>query len=215
MIRCVRVLIVLLVLSAWSATAGGTELQAAWLRSDLGLDGAGDGFAVGIGGTWPLGAGPFDVAASGEYLRKRGSQPQMVGNPDVGLIRADAEVTLDVLQPAAFVGWNPIVGAVRPRLYAGFSVAIKLDETWDRPEGATNRDYGYEDVDAALHVGAQLHVAARVFLDARYSHGLLEQVVDRDGDAAAAKALDPLTGAKLPEDGDTTTSYQIGLGVTF
>ena len=215
MIRAMMGVLAVLAAAVLPAAAAAVEIHAGWVHADLGLDGQGDGFTAGVGGTWPVGAGPFDVTATGEYVVKRGSQPLLVGNPDLGLVRSDAEVTLRCLQPAAFVGFNVPLGAVRPRLYAGASISIKLDETWDRTPGLTNRDYGYEDVDAAVHLGAQLRFRGRVFLDARYSHGLLEQVVDRDGDAAAAKESDPLTGAQLPEDGDTVSSYQLGVGVVF
>ena len=213
--RMMAVVVALLALAVLPAAAGAVEIHAGWVRADLGLDAQGDGFTAGVGGTWPLGTGSFDVTASGEYVVKRGSQPLMVGNPDLGLVRSDAEVTLRCLQPAAFVGFNVPLGAVRPRLYAGASISIKLDESWQRTPGATNRDYGYEDVDAAVHLGVQLRTGGRFFLDARYNHGLLEQVVDRDGDAAATKEFDPLTGAQVPEDGDTVSSYQLGVGVVF
>ena len=196
------------------ACGAATDVLVGWVHSDLGLDQEGDGFILGVAGTWLLGDGPFDIAAGGEYLRKRGVQPMLVASPEQGLVRSDAEVTLSCLQPTLAVGWNLPLGALRLRPYAGCAVSIKLDESWDRVAGPTGRDYGYEDVDVVVDLGLQLHYRDKVFLDARFSQGLLGQVVERDGDGFT-KELDPLTGATLPEDGDTVSWYQVGVGVSF
>lgn len=196
------------------AAAVATELQAGWTRTDLGLDRDGDGFLVGVGGVQPLGRGPFDIAFGGEYARKRGVQPMLVASPELGLVRSDAEVTLHCLQGTGSVGVGLPVAGLRLRPYAGATVAIKLDETWDRIEGSTGRDYGYEDLDLALHLGLQVRFAGRFFVDGRYSRGLMEQVVERDGEGFT-KAIDPLTGATLPEAGDTVSWVQVGAGVAF
>jgi len=197
-----------------AAPVSATEITAGWLRSDIGLDQSGNGLFVGVGGNWPLGAGPFDVSAGGSFLRKRGVQPLLVGSPDLGLVRSDAQVTLTCLQPEASVGWNLPAGPLGLRPYAGGAVSIKLGETWDRVAGALAREYGYDDVDVVVHAGLQVRVAGRFLVDARYSRGLLGQVVSRDG-TGFTKAIDPLTGAKLPEDGDTVAWVQVGAGVAF
>ncbi len=197
-----------------AACGAATDVLVGWVHSDLGLDQEGDGFTLGVAGTWPLGDGPFDIGASGEYLRKRGVQPMLVASPEQGLVRSDAEVTLSCLQSTLTAGWNLPLGALRLRPYAGGAVSIKLDESWDRVAGPTGRDYGYEDVDLIVELGLQLHYREKVFLDARLSQGLLSQVVERDGDGFT-KELDPLTGATLPEDGDTVSWYQVGVGVSF
>ncbi|MFO7609475.1 MAG: hypothetical protein R6X35_09810 [Candidatus Krumholzibacteriia bacterium] len=211
-----RTLPVLLLIGALLApgAAVATELQAGWTRADLGLDQDGDGFMVGVGGVRPLGAGPFDLAFGGEYVRKRGVQPLMVASPELGLVRADAEVTLHCLQATGSLGASLPVGGLRLRPYAGAAIAIKLDETWDRVEGPTGRDYGYDDLDLVLHLGLQVRFAGRFFVDGRYSQGLLEQVVERDGEGFT-KAIDPLTGAELPEAGDTVSWVMVGAGVSF
>lgn len=194
--------------------AGATEVTAGWVRADLGLDQSGDGYSVGVAGVWPLGPGPFDVSAGGAFLRKRGVQPLLVASPDLGLVRSDAKVTLTCLQPEASVGWNLPAGPLDLRPYAGGAVSIALDETWDRIAGSLAREYGYEDVDVIVHAGLQVRFAGRYRLDARYSQGLLDQVVSRDG-TAFTKAIDPLTGAKLPEDGSKVSWVQVGVGVAF
>jgi hypothetical protein len=191
-----------------------TEVQAGWTRADIGLDQDGDAFMLGVGDVWPLGTGPFDFAAGGEYVRKRGVQPMMVASPELGLVRSDAEVTLHCLQATGSLGWSLPLGALALRPYAGGALSIKLDETWERIAGPTGRDYGYEDVDVIVHVGLQLRAGGRWFVDGRYSRGLLEQVVERDGEGFT-KELDPLTGAEYPGDGDTVRWVQVGVGVVF
>ncbi len=65
-----------------------------------------------------------------------------------------------------------------------------------------------------VHAGLQVRFAGRYLVDARYSRGLLAQVVSRDG-PGFTKAIDPLTGAELPEDGATLSWVQVGVGVAF
>jgi len=211
-----RRLILTVAIVSFCASAGPAaafQIHAGLIRSDVGLDQEGSGFTFGVGGQTPLGTGPFDFTGTLEYLQKRGTQPMIVSNPKLGPVRADAEVTLHCLQPAGFLGWSFPVGSLVPRLYAGASVSVKLGESWDRLEGGVATDYSYEDVDFLVHLGATLRYREFFFLDVRWSQGLMEQVVVRDG--SAAKAQDPLTGARLPEDGDTVSSFQIGLGVTL
>lgn len=211
-----RKLLTMLIIGAFCvpAAAFGTEVQVGWTHADIGLDQDGDAFLLGVGGAWPLGPGPFDVAAGGEYVRKRGVQPMMVASPELGLVRSDAEVTLHCLQATGSLGWSLPLGPLALRPYAGGALSIKLDETWERVEGPTGRDYGYEDVDVIVHVGLQVRFAGRWFVDGRFSQGLLEQVVERDGEGFT-KELDPLTGAEYPKDGDTVRWVQVGVGVAF
>ena len=213
MVTRVLVLLALCILLA-PAAAGAAEAHAGWTRADIGLDQDGDAFVLGLGGRWPVGAGPFDFAAAGEYVRKRGVQPMLVASPELGLVRSDAEVTLHCVQAAGSLGWSLPAGGVALRPYAGGAVSLKLDESWDRIAGPTGRDYAYEDVDVIIHAGLQLRYRGRFFLDGRYSRGLFEQVVERDGEGFT-KAIDPLTGATLPEDGDTVSWVQAAFGVAF
>ncbi len=115
--------------TAAAVPAAATEVTAGWVRSDLGLDQAGDGLFVGVAGTWALGTGPFDVSAGGAFVRKRGVQPLLVANPDLGLVRSDAEVTLTCLQPEASVGWNLPVG----RCACAPTPAAPSPSSWTRP----------------------------------------------------------------------------------
>jgi hypothetical protein len=210
----IRALCALLFVSALLVVpAAAVEIHAAWVRSDVALDGEGDGFALGVGGRWPVGAGPFDVSACGEYVRKKGVQPMIIA-PETGPLAVDdAEVTLQCVQASVSGGWNMAAGPLRPRLYAGLAVSLKLDESWDRLAGDSAVDYGYEDLDAALHLGLQLRGGGPVFLDARWTRGLLDQVIVRDG--SAAKIDDPTGGADVPAAGDKASWYQVGLGVAF
>lgn len=195
--------------AAWYVSAGGSE-------SDVGLDEKRSGFFVGVGERWPRPDSHFDVAAELAYVQRAGSQPLIFTDGVLPAFRDDAEVRLHMLRPALFGGVTIPAGRVEPRLYTGFSVAVKLAESWTKPEGETNRVYGYEDIDAEMHLGVSVGVG-RLFLDFRYNHGLLDQLVDRDFDNAGSwtKAGDDLAGVKTPEGGDNVSSWQVGAGFGF
>jgi hypothetical protein len=207
-------LFVLLVLAAGSARADWL-VQAGPTRSDLGLNDKGDGFQVGVGQILPLAGERLDLSWSAEYLQRQGGQPMTFDDPNRGPVDGVAKVTLTYLQPTFFAGLRLPVGPVLPRLYGGLSVAIKLDETWAKPPGSTNRVYAYEDVALLVHAGATLGWRF-LLVDVRWSWGLLEQVVDLDYDNAGGwnKAESP-TGIAIPTDGDRISAVQAGLGVTF
>lgn len=195
--------------AAWYVTAGAGE-------SDVGLNDNGTGYTLGVGGSWPAQRGPWDVSAEVAYEQRAGSQPLYFSDPDRGVFLDEAAVTLHMLRPAFFGGVRLLQGPVVPRLYAGFSVLVKLGESWDKPAGETNRVYGYEDIDAELNLGLAVGVG-RFFLDFRYNQGLLDQLVDLDADNAGPweKAEDDLEGVEVPEDGAKVTSWQLGLGLEF
>lgn len=185
-------------------------------RSDLGLNDPGDGFYVGGGEIRPLSGDHFDVAWSVEYLQRRSSQPMIFDDPNQGPVFGEAEATLGYVQPAAMLGWRLEVVGLLLRPYAGASIAVKISETWDKPEGSTNRVYSYEDIDVMVHGGATLGWG-RLLVDLRGSWGLMEQVIDRDYDNAGGweKADDLLAGVEVPQAGDKTSAVQVGLGLTF
>jgi len=193
--------------AAWYVTAGAGE-------SDVGLHEKGTGYMVGLGETWPAASGPFDVSAELAYVQRAGSQPMYFTDQITTL--GDAKVQLHMVRPALFGGLRLMDGSVVPRVYVGLSAAVKMGESWDKPDGETNRVYGYEDVDVELHAGVSVGVG-RFFVDFRYNHGLLEQLVDRDADNADpwVKAEGDLEGIEAPVDGDKVTSWQVGLGVGF
>lgn len=211
--RCVYVLLILVlaapVSAQWFVSAGMN-------RSDLGLNDEGNGFTLGGGEIRPLPGGSFDVAWSLEYVQRRSSQPMMFFDPDRGPVFGDAEATLGYLQPAAMLGWRLPVAGLLLRPYAGASVAIKISESWDKPDGGTNRVYGYEDLDVMAHLGLTVGLG-RLLVELRGSWGFMEQVIDRDYDNAGGweKADDPLAGIEVPQAGDKSSAVQIGLGLTF
>lgn len=207
---------VLVVVFCLPYTAAAGEVYGGWIHADLGLDQQGHGFLLGVGGTWPVGKGPFTVAMSGELARKHAIQPLFVGSQEQGPVTADAEVALTCLQASFSLGWTLPVGSLGLRPYAGGGVAIKLSESWDRPAGEVAVDYGYEDVDAVVHLGLRLQTAGRIFVDGRWTRGLFDQVIVRDGSAVKA-AGDKVSGdaLTLPENGDTVSWFQAAVGVTF
>ena len=137
-------------------------------------------------------------------------------DPNRGSVDGVAAVTLTYLQPAVFAGLRLPVGPLLPRVYAGASAAIKLDESWTKPPGSTSRVYAYEDLDVLVHAGATLSWSL-LLVDVRWSWGLLEQVLDLDYDNAGGwnKAVDYLQGVTLPTAGDKVSAFQAGIGVTF
>ncbi len=198
-------------LMVWASSALALHVTAGGIESDIGLEEKGHGFYVGAQDSWPLGEGLFDITLAGEYLQKSGSMHRYYSDPHTGLTFGEANVTLHCLQPAAFVGVGIPVANWKPRLYTGASVVLKLSDSWDEPEGSTDGDYSYENLDFQVHVGFSLEVS-RFMLDARYSSGLMEQLIDRTSQLAnPGKAEVP----ELPENGSKISSLQIGVGYSF
>ncbi|HPF69040.1 MAG TPA: hypothetical protein PLQ13_00095 [Candidatus Krumholzibacteria bacterium] len=204
---CVAAALVLLL----GLPAAAAEVYGGWVHADLGLDEQGDGFLLGVGGTWPIGTGPFDVAMSGELLRKHAIQPLFVGSQDQGPVTADAEVSMTCLQATISAGWTLPVGGLGLRPYAGGGVSIKMSESWDRPAGEVAVDYGYEDVDVMVHLGLRVQTAGPIFLDGRWTRGLFDQVIVRDSSVTKVSGDAPT----LPVNGDTVSWFHAAVGVAF
>lgn len=195
--------------AAWYVTAGMGE-------SDVGLDANGSTFDLGLGETWPVGTGPFEVTAELAYAQRAGSQPMWFTSTSSGLFAGEAEVTLHMVRPSVFGVLRLLEGRTVPRLYAGLSTPIKVSESWDKPDGETNVVYGYEDLDVEVHLGASVAVG-RFGVDFRWNVGLLEQLVVRDADNTGGwtKAQVDPDAAATPENGATVSSWQLGLTVGF
>ncbi len=208
-IRTLPLITALLMVVASSAQA--LYVTAGWTESDIGLEEKGNGFYAGIQDSWPMGGDMFDITLAGEYLQKVGSMHRYYSDPYSGLTYGEAKVTLHCLQPAAFVGLSVPVSGLKPRLYTGTSVVLKLSDSWDEPEGSTDGDYSYENLDFQVHVGFSLEIS-RFMLDARYSLGLMDQLIDRTSEIAGAAKAEV---EDLPEDGSKIDSLQIGVGFSF
>ncbi len=194
-----------------TSTVQAVHVTAGWTDTDVGLQERGNGFYAGIQDSWSLGSGLFDILVAGEYVQKAGSQMRFYSDSHSGLIEGEAKVRLHCFQPAAFLGLCLPVTSLRPRFYTGVSVVLKLDETWDEPEGETDGDFNYENMDFQLHLGFSLEIS-RFLVDMRYSSGLLEQLIDRTSNAVLPnKAEEP----DLPEDGVKISSFQVGMGYAF
>lgn len=193
--------------------AAALDLSAGYTRSDVGLHQNGDGLYLGVSRDILPGPGPVDLTVGVEYVLRAGSQPRYFSDPEDGLVLGDAEVKLHYLQPAAFVGVTLPVGGFSPRLYTGLSAAMKLSENWTQPTGATDGGYSYEDTDILGHLGVSVRLT-RVFLDARYSFGLNDQLID--GTSPEVKAAPSGEEAvDSAEDGAKISGFQVGLGVGF
>ncbi len=189
------------------------EVSAAWVHSDVGLDQAGDGPALGVGTRLPLGAGAWELACALEYLQKRGTQPTWFTQPANPAVRGDAEVTLHVVQPVVLLVSRALPPAW-PRPYVGLSLALKVGERWSDFPGVPSSEWAYEDTDFVGHVGlTRAFGAAR--LDVRYSHGLTDQLLVDPGLGDPAKAVDPLPGVETPEVGAHVSLWQFGLAWAF
>lgn len=199
-----------------------TPAAAEWIvfgganTSDLALNDPGNGFYLGGGEIRTLPGEVFDVAWTLEYERRTSSQPMFFDDVDTGETLGEAAVTLGYIQPSAMLGWRLPVGPLLLRPYGGASIAIKISESWETPPGGSSRVYSYEDIDFVLSAGATLGWN-HVFVDVRWSWGMLGQVIDRDHDNAGGwnKADDALAGVEVPVEGDTTSAVQAGLGISF
>lgn len=201
----------LMALVLFAPGAQALTVTAGWTDSDIGIDERGNGFYAGMQESWSLGSGLFDFTAAGEYVQKVGSMNRFYSHPELGLFEDEAKVRLHCLQPAAFVGLRLPVSSLAPRIYTGVSVVLKLNESWDEPEGNTAGDYGYENMDFQIHVGVSMQVS-RFVLDARYSQGMMGQVIDRTDQHLYPTKAEVIP---TPENGAKIDSIQIGIGYTF
>lgn len=195
----------------FASTAPALELTGGWVQADLALEEKGDGVYLGVQEVWPIGDGPFIFIAAAEYQLRRGLQTFNYTHPDRGLFQEQGEVSLHYLQTAGFLGVEVPVGTRSLRFYGGASMGIKLDESWDEPEADKGLDLGFEDQDLQLHLGMSFPFG-RYLVDARYTAGLLEQVIIRD---AGAILPDKAAGDELPGGGEKVNIMQIGFGVRF
>ena len=210
--RAVMAVVGLTALAGMVDQAAGIELTAGVTHSDVGLFDSRGGVVLGVGRNVLPGAGPVDLIVVAEYIQRAGAQPRYFASPSDGLVLDDAEVRLHYLQPAAFVGMKYPMRGFAPRLYAGLSVALKLSENWTQPDGDTNGEIGYQDTDFLGHVGLSLHFT-QLFVDARYSFGFFDQLVDNTD--PVVKAAENEDGLDAFEDGAKISGFQMSLGVTF
>lgn len=211
-----RLYLLLLLPCALLAAAGpglALDLSAGYTRSDVGLYEDGDGLYLGVSQNLLPGPGPVDLTVGLEYVLRAGMQPRQYSDPDQGLVLGEGEVKLHYLQPAAFVGLDLPVGGILPRVYGGFSLALKISENWTEPAGETSGELTYEDTDFLGHVGLSVRFT-RVFVDARYSFGFQEQLIDTTPEVVKA-APDLEEGLGQSENGAKISGFQIGVGVAF
>jgi len=201
----------LMVLILLAPAAQALTVTAGWVHADIGLEEDGDGFFTEIQETWPLGSSGFDVTVAGEYLQRAGTMHRYYSDPHTGQIHGEANVTLHGLQPAVFLGWRLPVSSFTSRIYTGTSVILSVSESWDEPEGETNGDYGYENLDFQIHAGFLNEISSFV-LDVRFSYGLIDQLVDRTEELLYPNKAEVID---YPEDGAKITSVQIGVGYSF
>ncbi len=210
----VRVGLVVVCLGLLAGPASAIDVTASVTHSDVGLYDSRGGASLGVAQDVLASPGPVDLRVGVEYVQRRGAQPRYFSSTQDGLILDNAEVTLHYLQTAAFVGAKFPMSGFIPRLYGGVSFALKVGETWDQPEGATNGEIGYEDTDVLAHLGLTVEFT-RYFFDARYSLGLTRQVVDNTDAAVNKMAEVQEEGLDGFEDGNKVSGFQVGLGMRF
>ncbi len=198
-----------------SATA--MDLMLGWTRSDVGLDGQGEGISLSAAHYMPMGTdGSFDLGLELAYVQRAGSQPGYFSSETLGFYLDEGKVRLHVLQPGLNLGYSKTLGSWIWRIYAGGAVGLKLDESWELPEGDWQDPYGYDDLDFLGIVGLTV-IVGPMLLDLRYCAGLTEQLILRNElDTFTAKAdVDPLPGVMDPEDGSKLSNFQLGVGFRF
>jgi hypothetical protein len=200
-------------LLAGAGPAGALDIAAGYTRSDVGLYEDGNGLYLGLSRNLLPGPGPVDLTVGLEYVVRAGMQPRQYSDPGQGLVLGEAEVKLHYLQPAAFVGLDLPVGGILPRVYGGFSLALKLGESWTEPAGDTSGELTYEDTDFLGHLGLSVRFT-RIFVDARYSFGFNEQLIDTTPEVVKA-APDLEEGLGQSENGAKISGFQIGVGMGF
>lgn len=192
--------------AAWTVGAG-------WTRSDVGLHEDGDGFWAGVGRRTPL-TGVLDLAWSLDYVQKRGAQPMIFSSVDDPVTRQDAEVTLHYLQPAVFLGASLHELPLRPRLYAGGSFGMKIEESWNDFPGTPSTALAYKDSDFVGQVGLGLAIGP-VELDVRYMKGFGGSLILDQTARGGAKAETDLPGVNPPRIGAKLETLALGVNYRF
>ena len=206
-------IISLAAMTLFANQVGAIQITAGYTQSDVGLSENGGGVLLAVGLDVLPDHGPVDLTVALEYVLRAGTQPRYFSNPVEGLLLDEAVVKLHYLQPAAFVGVTFPVAGLEPRLYTGFSLALKLTEDWNQPTGETNGNLSYEETDILGHVGLTLGFN-QIFLDARYSFGFNNQLSDSSHPTnQPEKDID--LDFDAPEEGAKISGFQVGLGVEF
>jgi hypothetical protein len=213
--RSFAVFILVLVITLGTTSAWAVQITAGWTHADVGLQNEGDGIFVGVGNEIPWTSKIFDAAYALEYVQKVGSQPTFFSDPVEGFTTQDAEVTLHCLQPSVLIGARiPDLGFV-PRIYAGMSVVLKVEESWSEFPGQAHLEWGYKNSDICGHLGASLAVGP-VSVDFRFTQGFTGQLLrDNTPVPLAAKAEEGPEGTFIPESGSKISHYQLGAGFSF
>lgn len=191
---------------AWEASAG-------WALADVGLHDGRGGLVLGLGSRAPLAPAAVDLVYALEYVQLRGAQPTWFSDPVDAFIRDDAVVTLHTAQPVALVEVTAVPLPL-PRPYAGFSAVLKLAEEWSEFPGEPSREWGYKDLDFAVHLGLTRRVGP-LRLDVRYSRGLTDQLLVDPAAGPAAKAEDPLPGVTDPVAGARLSCWRAAAVLAF
>ncbi len=182
--------------------------------ADVGLDESRPGLSVGVGRVWSLPGLPLDLGFAGEYVQKAGNQSRLFypsdGTPAVG----DEEIRLHYLQPAVSLGYTWARLPVAPRLYLGAAMALKLSESWTRPVEDGQEVLFYDDYDLSLQFGVTFSLA-RVGLDLRWSHGVINQLNEIETEFPSEKSVDPLPGVDAAEDGAKISHWSAGVFYRF
>ena len=206
----------LLALATFAAAPSfAVQVAAGWTHADVGLQNEGDGFYVGVANDIDWDHRILDASYALEYVQKVGSQPTFFSDPVEGFTVADAEVTLHCVQPAVFMGARiPDLGFV-PRIYAGLSIVLKVQESWSDFPGAADQDWGYKNSDICGHLGVSVGVGP-VSVDFRFTQGFTGQLLKDDSEKPLAlKAEVGPEGSWIPESGAKLSHYQLGAGFSF
>lgn len=213
--RSLPVLVLVAALALSGPSAEAVQITAGWTHADVGLQNEGDGFYAGVGNDISWSNKVFDAGYALDYVQKVGSQPTFFSDPVDGFTTEDAKVTLHYLQPSILMGARiPDLGFV-PRLYAGMSFALKVEESWSDFPGQAHLEWGYKSSDFCGFLGLSLGVGP-VSVDFRFTQGLTEQLlVDATSVAGSDKAEEGPEGSYIPEEGAKISHYQLGAGFSF
>lgn len=212
--RALPAIACILMLSACLPPAGvdAAEVTVGWALTHVGLDDDGGGLVLGVGERSRVAPG-LDLRYAAEYAQKRGAQPMIFTTETNPSLRADAEVTLHVVQVVALLEMTAPAPAL-PRPYAGLSAAAKVSEQWSAFPGDPTQEWGYKDVDFLAHAGLARDLGP-LRLDLRYSRGLTRQLIAQFGAAQPLKAVDPLPGVDAPVPGAHLWQVQLSAGLAF
>ena len=208
-------LILLITLTAVAASGQDWRISGGITGADVGLHENKTGMALGVGRSLAFHDGWFDFTFLGEYVQKAGNQPREFFPADGPIYVDDEVIRLHYLQPSVLLGVRYPGRAIVPRLYAGLSLALKVNEAWSRPLDDGEDILSYEDIDTVAHVGASLQRNS-LGVDFRYSFGLVSQlIVQQKSFPKITKAEYPLEGIAEPEDGAKLTNWRLGLTWIF